>query len=212
MKSRYTFCVTATAISLISYAHAATASKGTTDGANWSATTAGAWTGGYDTNGAPASGDDVLIGSTSVNPTSNVIGGNLSWNKITIDRSTLDTFANSAGSTLNLGSGGITVTSSAAAGSGTSGVQLSAALSLVDQTWTILSTTGGITGFKATDFSIYVGANNGAGGFSNALDGGSFSIVQIGNILELRYTVIPEPTAVLLSGLELLTLLHHRCA
>lgn len=130
------------AASLISTAHAATATKGTTAGANWSATTAGVWSGGGGTNGAPASGDDVLVTTGSLNPTSNVIGGDLSWNKITIDRSTLVTFANTTGSTLNLGAGGITVNSTAAAGSGNSSVQLAAALSLVDQTWTIASSKG----------------------------------------------------------------------
>lgn len=146
MKLRYrssTAClVPAIALALGGVASAATATKGTTAGANWSDTAAGVWTGGGGTNGAPASGDDVLIGSTSVNPTSTGIGGNLIWNKITIDRSTLVTFANSAGSTLSLGAGGITVNSTAAAGSGNSSVQLAAALSLVDQTWTIAATKG----------------------------------------------------------------------
>ncbi len=130
------------AASLITSAHAATATKGATAGANWSATTAGAWSGGDGSNGAPASGDDVLVTTGSVNPTSNVIGGDLSWNKITIDRNALVTFDNSAGATLNLGAGGITVTSTAAAGSGNSSVQLKSALSLVDQTWTIASGKG----------------------------------------------------------------------
>jgi autotransporter-associated beta strand protein len=144
MKFRKRLLLTATvaAASPLTSAHAATATKGATAGANWNDTAAGVWSGGSGTNGAPATGDDVLVTTGSINPTSNVIGGNLSWNKITIDRSTLVTFANSAGSTLNLGAGGISVTSNAAAGSGNSSVQLSAALSLVDQTWTIANTKG----------------------------------------------------------------------
>lgn len=144
MKFRKNLFLTATvaSASLITSAHAATATKGTTAGANWNDTAAGVWSGGGGTNGAPASGDDVLVTAGSINPTSNGIGGNQSWNKISIDRSTLVIFDHTAGSTLSLGAGGITVNSTAAAGSGNSSVQLKAALSLVDQTWTIAAGKG----------------------------------------------------------------------
>lgn len=68
--------------------------------------------------------------------------------------------------------------------------------------WQILSTTGGITGFDAANFTINVGANNGTGGFSNALGGGTFSIAESGGSLFLEFTPIPEPStsALLLAG------------
>lgn len=85
---------------------------------------------------------------------------------------------------------------------------------LLTQSWTILTTTGGITGFDAADFVISVGANNGTGGFTNALDaGGSFSLGQTGNDLVLTYAVIPEPSAAMLvGGLGMVALLRRRRA
>lgn len=57
-----------------------------------------------------------------------------------------------------------------------------------------------------------MGANNGAAGFSNALDaGGSFSLGQTGNNLVLTYAVVPEPSAAMLvGGLGMLALLRRR--
>lgn len=83
---------------------------------------------------------------------------------------------------------------------------------LLTQSWTLLTTTGGITGFDAADFVLSVGANNGAAGFSNALDaGGSFSLGQTGNNLVLTYAVVPEPSAAMLvGGLGMLALLRRR--
>ena len=85
---------------------------------------------------------------------------------------------------------------------------------LLTQSWTILTTTGGITGFDAADFVLSVGANNGAAGFSNALDaGGAFSLGQTGNNLVLTYAVVPEPDAAMLVGcLGMLALLRRRRA
>ena len=80
----------------------------------------------------------------------------------------------------------------------------------IDQSWTILTTSGGITDFDAADFVINVGANNGTAGFSNALGGGSFSLGTASNNLVLNFTAIPEPGAALLGVLGLLTLLRRR--
>ena len=63
-------------------------------------------------------------------------------------------------------------------------------------TWTILTATNGITGFSADKFLINTTAINGTGGFANALGGGTFSILQSGNDLNLIFTAaagIPEP-------------------
>jgi autotransporter-associated beta strand protein len=80
----------------------------------------------------------------------------------------------------------------------------------IDQSWTILTTSGGITGFDAADFVINVVANNGTAGFSNALGGGSFSLGTASNNLVLNFTAVPEPGAALLGGLGLLALLRRR--
>jgi fibronectin-binding autotransporter adhesin len=55
-------------------------------------------------------------------------------------------------------------------------------------TWTIASATGGITNFVADKFEINVSADNGAGGFANPLSGGTFSLSQAGNNLNLVFT------------------------
>lgn len=80
----------------------------------------------------------------------------------------------------------------------------------VDQSWTILTTTGGITGFDAADFVVNVGANNGTAGFQNALGGGTFILTATANDLVLSFTAVPEPSAVLLGGLGMLALLRRR--
>ncbi len=80
----------------------------------------------------------------------------------------------------------------------------------IDQSWIILTTSGGISGFDAADFAINVGANNGTSGFSNALGGGAFSLNTVSNNLVLNFTAVPEPSAALLGGLGLLVLLRRR--
>jgi autotransporter-associated beta strand protein len=82
--------------------------------------------------------------------------------------------------------------------------------STTNYSWTLASTTTGITGFDATDFTLNVGANNGTSGFSNALDGGAFTISQSGNSLLLNYTAVPEPSVAVLGGMGLLALLRRR--
>ena len=53
--------------------------------------------------------------------------------------------------------------------------------------WTIASAAGGITGFAAEKFIVNVAAANGAKGFTNDLGGGTFSVVQNGNDLNLVF-------------------------
>jgi autotransporter-associated beta strand protein len=71
------------------------------------------------------------------------------------------------------------------------------------KSWTILTATGGITGFNAS--SWMVSPTN----FQDA-DTGAWSLAQSGNDLVLSYTVIPEPKAALLGGLGILLLLRRR--
>ncbi|MFZ9938438.1 MAG: autotransporter-associated beta strand repeat-containing protein [Luteolibacter sp.] len=63
--------------------------------------------------------------------------------------------------------------------------------------WTIATADGGISGFEASLFSIHSGANNGTSGFSNALNDGTFSLAVEGNHLNLVFTAVPEPEAML---------------
>jgi autotransporter-associated beta strand protein len=55
-------------------------------------------------------------------------------------------------------------------------------------TWRIASATGGITGFAADKFVIGVSSTNGTGGFANDLAGGTFSLAQSGNDLNLVFS------------------------
>jgi autotransporter-associated beta strand protein len=77
--------------------------------------------------------------------------------------------------------------------------------------WLLASTTTGIMGFEATDFTLNLGESNGTKGFSNDLDGGAFTISQSGNSLLLNYTAaVPEPSVAVLGGMGLLALLRRR--
>ncbi len=80
----------------------------------------------------------------------------------------------------------------------------------LDQSWALLTASGGITGFDATDFAINISANNGAGGFANSLGGGAFSLGTAGNNLVLNFTAVPEPAAAMLGGFGVLLLLRRR--
>jgi len=63
-------------------------------------------------------------------------------------------------------------------------------------TWKIASASGGISGFAANKFAIRSSATNGTGGFANALGGGTFSIAQNGNDLNLVFTASGTPTVI----------------
>ncbi len=72
--------------------------------------------------------------------------------------------------------------------------------------WILAQAAAGITGFEATDFSIFTSANNGAAGFSNTFDG-ALSIAVAGNNLVLNYQAVPEPSSVALTLLGLVSTL-----
>jgi len=58
-------------------------------------------------------------------------------------------------------------------------------------TWRIASAMGGITNFSTDKFLISVSATNGTGGFTNPLSGGTFSLAQAGNDLNLVFAAAP---------------------
>jgi len=72
--------------------------------------------------------------------------------------------------------------------------------------WILAQAASGITGFEATDFSIFTSANNGAAGFSNTFDG-ALSIAVAGNNLVLNYQAVPEPSSAALTLLGLVSTL-----
>ena len=82
----------------------------------------------------------------------------------------------------------------------------------LNQSWTLVSTGNVITGFDATEFTVNVGANAGANGFTNALAGGAFSVdLSVDSTdLMLVYTAIPEPSTFALLGLGLTTVMVFR--
>jgi hypothetical protein len=71
------------------------------------------------------------------------------------------------------------------------------------KSWTILTTTTGITGFNANAWTLNTN------GFLDA-ETGNWSLASTGNDLVLSYTVIPEPKAALLGGLGILLLFRRR--
>jgi autotransporter-associated beta strand protein len=70
--------------------------------------------------------------------------------------------------------------------------------------WTIASVAAGksILGFSADHFNLMLEPANGTSGFANSLAGGSFSIMQNGQDLNLVFVPVPEPgwVALLLAG------------
>ena len=74
----------------------------------------------------------------------------------------------------------------------------------VSRSWTIASTTGGITGFDAANWTID------ATGFLNA-EAGAFTLAQSGGDLVLSYAAVPEPaTYAALAGLGMLGFVVYR--
>ena len=71
------------------------------------------------------------------------------------------------------------------------------------KSWTILTTTTGISGFNASTWTLDTT------GFLDE-EAGSWSLASTGNDLVLSYTVIPEPKAALLGGLGILLLFRRR--
>ncbi|MEY3394702.1 MAG: hypothetical protein RL346_938 [Verrucomicrobiota bacterium] len=71
------------------------------------------------------------------------------------------------------------------------------------KSWTILTTTTGISGFNASTWTLDTA------GFQDA-ETGNWSLASTGNDLVLSYTVIPEPKAALISGLGILFLFRRR--
>jgi len=63
--------------------------------------------------------------------------------------------------------------------------------------WTIATATGGISGFAADKFLIDTAASNGTDGFANSLNGGGFSLAQVGDSLNLVFTPgTPSPIVI----------------
>ncbi len=72
--------------------------------------------------------------------------------------------------------------------------------------WKLVSTTTGITGFNAANFTINTSATNGTSGFSNSFTG-TFNVSVTGNDLYLNYTAVPEPTTWALLAFSLTTVM-----
>jgi fibronectin-binding autotransporter adhesin len=65
--------------------------------------------------------------------------------------------------------------------------------------WTIAQGLGGVTGFDASLFSVVTTANNGTGGFSNALDFGSFSVGVSGTDLQVLFSPGTAPADIVIN-------------
>ena len=130
-------------------------------------------------------------------------GGNLNW-QLTDSSGTAGT-----GWDLLAVTGGLSITATSAdpfklnlwTVSGTSPVVDGPAANFdaqVAATWTLATTTAGITGFAADAFQVVTGPSNGTGGFANAFGSGSFSVAQAGSDLQLVYTPGGAPTDIVI--------------
>jgi autotransporter-associated beta strand protein len=82
--------------------------------------------------------------------------------------------------------------------------------SLSNYNWTLASTTAGILGFEASDFTINTAPINGTGGFANPFTG-NFEVGVSGNDLVLTYTPVPEPSAFQVAALVASVIFTWRC-
>lgn len=121
-------------------------------------------------------------------------GGNYNWQLFNATGSAGVAFDQIAAPSLDLsalGAGGfkLNLWSLSAINSDTNGNATNFVVSN-NQSWAILATTAGIAGFNAGNFTINLSGTNGTGGFTNSLNGGSFSISlgNSGNDLVLNFT------------------------
>lgn len=83
----------------------------------------------------------------------------------------------------------------------------------LSQSWVLFSTTVPISGFSTEKFTINSAPFNGTSGFSNALNGGAFSVALADSDTDmvLIFTAVPEPNvAVLIASLGGILLLRRR--
>ncbi|MEI6177406.1 MAG: autotransporter-associated beta strand repeat-containing protein, partial [Verrucomicrobiota bacterium] len=144
-------------------------------------------------------------GSMSVGSQTWVNGGNYNWQILNAtgsagaDYDTIAMTGNLNLSNLTAGGFGINLWSLVSISPDSNGNALHFDNTL-NQSWTLLTASGAITGFDAADFVIKTEAANGTGGFSNSLGGGAFTIGTSGNSLVLNFTAIPEPNVAALIG------------
>ena len=126
-----------------------------------------------------------FVGTLATGAITWTTGGSYDWNlyNATGSAGTGYDSLNLGASTLDLGSvtaGGFNLNLATLSANGTTGNAINW-VNTTPKTWTIL-TSGGITGFSDTLFNID------ATSFSNALGGGSFSVAQSGNNINLLFT------------------------
>jgi autotransporter-associated beta strand protein len=155
-------------------------------------------------------GGGIVVGSAAISAGSTLapgagvgtldVSGGLTWNSGGNYNWQMLSGTGSAGSAWDLASvtGTLTIDSSSADPfkinlatiTGTAGTSGSAANfnPATSGSWTIARAAGGITGFAADKFLITSSSTNGTGGFINDLAGGTFSLAQSGNDLNLVFT------------------------
>lgn len=137
------------------------------------------------------------------------------WNSFTYQWETNNFTGNTAGTNFDqLGiNGSLTLTGAAAnsyaldifslTGSNTSGAVPNFAET--SRQWTILTTTGGITGFNAAYWNILT-----SGFTSSPTWTGNFSVTADSNNIYLNYAAVPEPRAAMIGSIGLCALLRRR--
>jgi autotransporter-associated beta strand protein len=193
-------------------------------GAKFKYNSASAFTGTLVNNGGTISGTGALNVNLALNslashlapgnsPGIQPFGANQTWNSFTYDwevndftgvvaGTAFDQIAITGSLDLTGGSGSYVLNVLSLDGLNVTG--LAQNFSEVSQSWTIASTTTGITGFNAANWTID------ATGFLNA-ETGAFTLAQSGNDLVLSYAPIPEPsTYAALAGFGVLGLAMYR--